>query len=285
MIEKDHKFARLVLLLVLISGAVTMCIPFLWAVTTSLKDPAAVYTQAHSFIPRDAETNSKVEIHWENYLLAWTKIPLARYYFVSIVVAVAVTLGRVFTSSLAAYAFARLEFPGRDKLFLMYLATLMIPGEVILIPTFIIISKVHLMNTFWALILPGMFTAFGTFMLRQFFLTLPKELEEAATVDGCSRLGVWWRIIMPLSTPALVTLTIFTFLGSWNDFMWPLVVTHTKDMFTIPVGLAQLKSDYSQEITLMLSASVQVLLPVFVLFILCQKRVTQGLIMSGMGKF
>lgn len=273
---------RTVLLLILVAGAATMMVPFVWSISTSLKDPGAVYTQAHSFIPRDPKTG-EVSIRWENYVEVWRRLPLARFYFVSLVVAFTTTFGRVLTSSLAAYAFARLSFPGRDKLFLLYLATLMIPIHVTVIPTFILISKLHWMNTWWALIVPGIFTAFGTFMLRQFFLTIPKDLEDAALIDGCSHFGIWWRIILPLSVPALVTLTIFSFLGSWNSFMWPLIVTHTTDMMTIPVGLAKLKGDYSQEITLMLSASVQVLIPVFILFVACQKRITEGIVMSGFG--
>jgi multiple sugar transport system permease protein len=286
MTRYESSLGRILLLLLLVAFAVTMMIPFLWSIATSLKDPAAVYLQASSFIqnfiPRDPKTR-EVSIRWQNYVDVWRKLPLARFYFVSLVVAVVSTFGRVLTSSLAAYAFARLEFPGRDKLFLLYLATLMIPGEVTMIPTFIIIGKLHWMNSYWALILPGMFTAFGTFMLRQFFLTIPKDLEDAALIDGCSRLGIWWRIILPLSVPALVTLIIFTFLGSWNNFMWPLIVTDTTDMMTIPVGLAKLKGDYSQEIALMLSASVQVLIPVFILFVACQKRITEGIVMSGFG--
>jgi multiple sugar transport system permease protein len=317
MTRYESSAGRMILLLVLVAGAVTMTIPFLWSVATSLKDPAAVYIDAQSFIPRDPKTR-EVSIQWHNYVDVWRKIPLARMYYVSLVVAIVATLGRVFTSSLAAYAFARLEFPGRDKLFLLYLATLMIPGEVTIIPTFIIISLLpqlftglghslgqpfgmnshfaaaiqqnfaafgqHLgMNTYFALIAPQMFTAFGTFMLRQFFLTIPKDLEDAALIDGCSRLGIWGRIILPLSVPALVTLVIFTFLGSWNNFMWPLIVANDASMWTIPVGLANLKGDYSQEIALLLSASVQVLIPVFILFVFCQRRITEGIVMSGFG--
>jgi multiple sugar transport system permease protein len=268
----------------LLAGAFTMIVPFLWAISTSLKTEDAIYANPTDLVPRDPKTR-QISIHWENYLKVWGKIPLRSYYMVSIIAAVAVTIGRVATSSLAAYAFARLEFPGRDKLFLLYLATMMIPAEVTMIPIFVLISKMHWMNTYYALILPGVFTAFGTFMLRQFFMTIPRGLEDAARVDGCSRLGIWWRVIIPLSVPALVTLTIFTFLGSWNDFMWPLIVTHTKDMFPIPVGLAQMQSDYQRELTLLMAASVQVLVPVFILFFACQKRVTEGIVMSGFGKF
>ena len=278
----QRTMGRGILWLLLAAGGFTMLVPFLWTISTSLKEPGAVYTQAHDLVPRDPQTQ-EIKPQWHNYVDVWHKITLAHYYLISIAVAVLITLGRVTTSSLAAYAFARLEFPGRDKLFLLYLATLMIPGEVIMIPTFILISKLGMMNTLWALVLPGIFTAFGTFMLRQFFLSIPKGLEEAARIDGCSRLGILLRVILPLSVPALVTLTIFTFLGSWNEFMWPLIVTHTNDMFTIPVGLAQMQGDYSREITMLLSASVQVLVPVFILFVACQKRITEGIVTTGFG--
>lgn len=278
----DRFLTRPVILLALVAVGVTMLLPFVWTVSTSLKDPAAVYQQAHSLIPRDPVTG-KINFAWDNYAQVWTRLPMGSLFWVSFVVALSVTLGRVLTSSLAGYAFARLQFPGRDKLFLLYLATLMIPGEVTIIPTFILISKLGWMNTYAALIVPGIFTAFGTFMMRQFFLTIPIGLEDAALIDGCSHFGIWWRIFLPLSGPAIITLGIFTFLGSWNEFMWPLIVTYTADRWTIPVGLAMLKSDYSQEVALSLAASVQVLIPVLLLFIFGQKRITEGIVMSGFG--
>jgi multiple sugar transport system permease protein len=265
-------------------------------------------------LPGDAVSErSWVSLQWNNYPDTWGKLPFGRSFVNTSLVTVCVTLGQVLTCSLAAFAFARLRFPGRDKLFFGYLATMMIPGAVTLIPVYILFIKIPELlnfvfhttwfsqdlyflgkyyvgrlvggNSYFALIAPGLFSAYGTFMLRQFFMTIPRGLEDAARVDGCSRLGIWWRVIIPLSVPALVTLTIFTFLGSWNDFMWPLIVTHTKDMFPIPVGLAQMQSDYQRELTLLMAASVQVLVPVFILFFACQKRVTEGIVMSGFGKF
>jgi multiple sugar transport system permease protein len=277
--------ANATILSALILVGITMMFPFVWTLSTSLKETNSVYSQSHNLLPRDPVTQ-KVRFYWHNYVDVWQRpdtFPLGSFYTVSVIVAVFVTAGRVFTSSLAGYAFARLQFPGRDKLFLLYLATLMVPAEITMIPTFIIIGKLHWMNTFWALIVPGVFTSFGTFMLRQFFLTIPAGLEDAARIDGCSQWGIWWRIFLPLSGPALVTLAIFTFLGSWNDFMWPLIVTHTTNMMTIPVGLAMLKSDYSNQVVLMLAASVQVLIPVLLIFIVGQKRITEGIATSGFG--
>ena len=232
-------------------------------------------------LPRDADGH--LALYWQNHAAVWERTPMAQHYVVSLTVALAVTAGRILTSALAAYAFARLKFRGRDALFLLYLATLMIPGEVTMIPNFILMSKFGWMNTYAALILPGIFTAFGTFMLRQFFLTIPSDLEEAAMIDGCSRLGILLKVIMPLSTPALATLGFLSFIGSWNDFLWPLIVTNTKDMFTLPVGLAQLQGDYARETTLTMAGAVQVLVPVFILFVIGQKRIVEGIATTGLG--
>ena len=198
---------------------VSMIVPFLWMVSTSLKEPGDVFTYPPKWVP--------APIIWENYPKAWNAVPFARGYMNSIFVAVTVTFGQVFTSSLAAYAFARLSFPGRDKLFLGYLGTMMIHGAVTMIPVFILLRKLGWIDTYKALIIPSMFSAYGTFMLRQFFMSLPTDLEDAAKIDGCSLFGIYTKIILPLSKPALATLTIFTFMGSWMSFMWPLIVTNS----------------------------------------------------------
>ncbi len=276
-----QKLGQLVLFLLLLIGGLTMLLPFVWAVATSFKHPQWMTSHPTDLLPRDAEGH--LSLYWRNHVAVWERTPMAQHYIVSLTVAIAVTAGRILTSALAAYAFARLKFRGRDALFLLYLATLMIPGEVTMIPNFILMSKFGWMNSYAALILPGIFTAFGTFMLRQFFLTIPADLEEAAMIDGCSRLGILLRVIMPLSAPALATLGFLSFIGSWNDFLWPLIVTNTKDMFTLPVGLAQLQGDYARETTLTMAGAVQVLVPVFILFVIGQKRIVEGIATTGMG--
>lgn len=276
-----HKLGQLVLFLLLMIGGLTMLLPFAWAMATSFKHPQWMTAHPTDLLPRDADGH--LSLYWQNHTDVWERTPMAQHYIVSLTVAIAVTLGRILTSALAAYAFARLKFRGRDALFLLYLATLMIPGEVTMIPNFILMSKFGWMNSYAALILPGIFTAFGTFMLRQFFLTIPADLEEAAMIDGCNRLGILLRVIMPLSAPALATLGFLSFIGSWNDFLWPLIVTNTKDMFTLPVGLAQLQGDYARETTLTMAGAVQVLVPVFVLFVIGQKRIVEGIATTGMG--
>ena len=177
--------------------------------------------------------------HWTySFGKAWASMPFGRFYLNSLFVALAVTLGQVLTSSLAAYAFARLNFPGRDKLFFAYLATMMVPAAVTIVPTFILMKLLGWFDTYRALILPALFSAYGTFLLRQFFMGLPEELEDAAKIDGCSLAGIYWRITLPLSRPALATLAILTFMGNWRALMWPMVVTHTRDLFTLPVNVA-----------------------------------------------
>jgi len=265
---------KVVLYTILTVIAVFMVIPFLWMLSTSLKEPGAVFKYPPEWIPKP--------IVFKNYVDAWNAVPFGRFFINSIIVAVCVTFGQVFTSSLAAYAFARLQFPGRDKLFLCYLATMMIPGQVTMIPVFILLKKLGWIDTYYALILPGMFTAYGTFMLRQFFLTIPKDLEEAAIIDGLNRWQIYWKIILPLSKPALATLSTFVFLGSWNDFMWPLIVTNSMEMKTLPVGLASFQGLYTTDWTLLMAASMIVLAPVLLVYIFNQRFFTRGIVMTGL---
>jgi len=255
-------------------GSMIMIAPFLWMVSTSLKEPGAVFTYPPKWIPDP--------VVWRNYYDAWKAVPFHMFFLNSVIVAVAVTFGQVLTSSLAAYAFARLRFPGRDKLFLAYLGTLMVPGQVTMIPIFILLRKMGWINTYKALILPGMFSAYGTFLLRQFFLTIPKALEDSAIIDGCSRFGIYWRIILPLSKPALATLTTFTFIGSWNQFLWPLIVTNSMRMKTLPIGLAAFQNLYGTEWNLMMAAAVIALLPVLIVYVFNQRFFTKGIVLTGL---
>jgi multiple sugar transport system permease protein len=342
--EKARRaFINTILYLICISIGVTMIAPFIWMVSTSLKEPGAVFTYPPEFIPKaqvridyngekypvfktkingkeeyvirltirenksdikvvkniekgeideergilKASTDSlkpykKIKIVWKNYVDAWNAVPFGRFFINSIIVSVCVTFGQVFTSSLAGYAFARLSFKGRDTLFLGYLATMMIPGTVTMIPVFIIIKKFGWLDTYQALILPGMFSAYGTFLLRQFFLSIPKDLEESAVIDGATKFRIYWQIILPLSKPALATLTTFTFMWVWNDFMWPLIVTSKMEMRTLPVGLASFQGLYTTNWTLLMAASVIVLMPVLILYIYNQRFFVRGITLSGL---
>ncbi|MHB9038156.1 MAG: carbohydrate ABC transporter permease [Armatimonadota bacterium] len=247
----------------------SMILPFLWMVSTSLKGSSAIFTYPPQWIPKP--------FLWSNFAKAWNEIPFGRFYINSVFVAFCVTTGQVLTSACAAYAFARLHFPGRDKLFFGYLATMMIPGSVTMIPTFILLKQLQLLDTYTALILPGIFSAYGTFMLRQFFMGLPRELEDAARIDGCSLFAVFWRIILPLSKPALATLMTFTFMGSWNNFMWPLVVTSSTDKYTLPIGLAWFQGQYTTDWTLLMAGSLIALVPIIVVFVFNQRFFVAGI--------
>jgi multiple sugar transport system permease protein len=285
--------------LVLSIGAVVMLVPFLWMISTSLKDPGSVFVVPEHFIS-ELFPNRFV---WGNYPKAWYAISFGRFYINSIFVTLGITLGQVVTSSLAAYAFARLNFYGREKIFFGYLATMMIPFAVTMIPIFIILKiladwsdkiwpagiyvlghyagKVLGLDSYFALIVPGIFTAYGTFMLRQFFMGIPSDLEDAAKIDGSSLLGIYWRIILPLSKPALATLITITFMGAWKDFMWPLIVISSDEMKTVPVGLASFQGIYTTDWTLLMAGSVLMLIPIILLFIFNQRFFVEGIKLSG----
>jgi len=255
-------------------GAVTMLVPFYWMVLTSLQPPEMAFSMGQiQWIPE--------RIVWQNYPAAWKVIDIPRLYWNSIVVAVLGTLGQVLTSSLAAFAFARLEFPGRDRLFFAYLATMMVPGSVTMIPNFVLLRWLGWIDTYQALIIPGMFSAYGTFLLRQFFMGLPTELEDAAKIDGSSYAGIWGRVTLPLSRPALATLTTFTFMGFWGSYMWPLIIVQSPELRTLPIGLASFVGRYSAEYTLWMAASVIALIPVLLLFVFNQRYFQEGIKMSG----
>jgi multiple sugar transport system permease protein len=246
-----------------------MLFPFLWMIKTSLQSPNADVTDLKHILPG--------KIHAENYSTVVIELGFKRSLFNSAMVTVLTTAGLVFTSSLAAYAFARLKFFARDQIFLGYLCTMMIPATVTMIPVFILLREMRCVNTYFALIVPPMFSAYGVFMLRQFFLGIPKELEEAAIIDGCSKLGIYWRIILPLAKPALAALTILTFIGSWRSFMWPLIVTQTKDMFTLPVALTQFQDLFGVQWTLLMAGSVIMIAPMIVVFIAGQRFFVEGI--------
>jgi len=234
----------------LIAGALTMIMPFLWMLSTSLKPLEQVFVYPPQWIPRP--------LQWQNYQELLSRVPFATYALNSLKIAVAITMGQLFTCSLAGYAFARLRFPGRDVLFLAYIATLMIPGQVTMIPLFIIMRELHWIDTHYALIVPGLTSAFGTFLMRQFFLGFPVDLEDAANLDGCTPFQTYWRIAMPLSRPVLATLGVATFMGVWNDFLWPLIMINSESKRTLTLGLASLIGQYTTDWTLLMAGAVMV---------------------------
>lgn len=264
---------RLLLHLLLILGSVVMLAPFFVMLLVSL-----VPTKA--FLARNFALS---QLTLRNYAETFQTIPFGRYYLNSAVVSVSVTGLQILISSLAAFAFARLRFRGRDALFLLYLATLMIPFPVTLIPNFLIIKSLGWYDSYPALIVPGLFSVFSTFLLRQYYRTIPLDLDEAARMDGASSFRIWAQIVLPLSGPVLAALAIFVFQTAWNDFLWPLVVTTSEEMRTITVGLAAFVGQYSTAWGMLMAGSVIALLPVLVIYILAQRWFIQGIILSGMG--
>jgi multiple sugar transport system permease protein len=266
---------RFLAYLVVSAGAILMVVPFLWMASTAFKSGGSAFDYPPTWIPKPFTL--------DNFKDVWTIVPFGRYFFNSLFVAVAVTVGEVLTSALAAYAFARLRFPGRDAMFLLYLATLMIPGQVTIIPNFILMRYLGWINTYQGLIIPTAFTAFGTFLLRQYFLSIPRELEEAARVDGASYFEVWWRIIMPLASPAIATLGVFSFMGAWNSFLWPFIMVSRSDMRTLTVALRSLQTEYGTEWGMMMAGSLLAMLPMLIIFLSAQRYFVRGIATTGFG--
>lgn len=254
-------------------AAIVTLTPFLWMLSTSLKDMGEVFVYPPEFIPKT--------VVWSNYIQAWTSSNFYRYFFNTAFVAIAVVIGQVFTSSLSAFSFSRLKYHGRDKIFLIYLATMMIPAQVTMIPNFILIKTFNWLNSFPALIFPMMFTAFGTFLLRQFFLTIPTELDEAAVIDGAGYFRIYSTIILPLSRPALATLSVFSFMGSWNSFLWPLIVVNTDEMRTLTLGLINFRGYYTAQWNLIMTATMISVIPIMLLYLSAQKYFIEGIALTG----
>lgn len=252
---------------VLVAMSFTMVLPFLWMVLTSLKPLAEVGLR--NWLPS--------KLQWHNYAQVFSVIPFARFYWNSLFVASWVTFLQVFTSSLAAFSFSRIGWPGRDKVFLLYLATLMLPGLVMMIPNYQIMINLRLVDTFVGLIVPAGFTAYGTFLLRQFMLTIPSSLDEAAEMDGASTWQIYWNLILPLSRPGVITLTIFVFMGNYRSFFWPLVMLRSVHKYTLPIGLLFFDSTRGQSTHLIMAAVTMSVVPMIILFVVLQKYLVRGI--------
>lgn len=259
--------------LLLAIGAILMLMPFLWMISTSLKPSSEVMTMPPVWIPS--------EIKWDNYVKAFETAPFATYLKNSLIVTVLSTAGELITTILAAYAFSKLKFFGRDILFSVLLATMMIPGEVLLIPNFVTLSNLGWIDRFEALIVPWTASIFSIFLLRQFFLSIPDELNYAARVDGCSNWRFLWEIMVPLAKPAIITIVLLKAIGSWNAFLWPLVVTNSEEMRTLPVGLTAFSTEAGTNYELLMAASAMIILPMIILFIILQKYIIQGVSRAG----
>jgi multiple sugar transport system permease protein len=263
-----------VLHIVLIAGAIIMLFPFLWGISTSLKDMREVLSSPFSLIPKN--------ITLVNYANVVKSIPIVRFFINSVIVSAAITVSQLFTCSLSAYAFARLRFPFRDGLFYILLGTMMIPQHVIMIPVYIILNFFRLIDTYAAMIVPFISGAFGTFLLRQFFLTIPKELEEAAILDGCGHLRFLFKIMLPLSRPILATLAIFTFMWSWNNYLWPLIVTNRIEIRTLQYGLAMFKEEGGLNWGQLMAGTTIATVPILAMFLVMQRQFIQGITLTGL---
>lgn len=249
-------------------------IPFAWMVSSSLKVDKDVFRYPMEWIPSI--------IHWENYSVIWIRVPLMTYFKNTAIVAIVVTFMQILTSSFAAYAFAKLRFKGRDTLFLCYIGTIAVPWQVYMLPQFIMMRQIGLYDTLLALIVLQSFSAFGVFLMRQFYLGIPGDLNEAARIDGLSEYGIWLRIMLPLSKAAIATLTIFTFVNTWNDYMGPLIYL-TKDINkTIQVGLRRFIQQYTADYHLIMAASLCSLVPVTVVFLFLQRYFIEGIATTGL---
>ena len=254
---------------------IIILIPFIWMISTALKPAAEVFASPPTLIGS--------QLRFANFTEAWSYVPFGRYMINGMVVAVLGTLLVCVTSILAAYAFARLEFRGRELVFLLYLITLMVPQEVMIVPMFILMQQFGWTNSYQALILPWAFSAFGTFLLRQFFLNIPKELEEAALVDGANRMRILLAVVLPIARPAVAVLAVFTFINYWNSFLWPLIITNSTDRFTVPVGLNGFLGQQGSQWHLLMAASTISMLPTVIMVLLLQRHLVRGIALSGLG--
>jgi multiple sugar transport system permease protein len=283
-----HLSGRPLFHLLALAGAIAMVFPFVWVLFTSLKSEQEAVKWPTAFLP--------TVWHFDNYARAWAAADFARYTLNTFIMAAGVTILVLLTCSLSGYAFARLSFPGKDRMFAGVLSTLMIPWPVTLVPTFIMIARAPLLggnnlfgqggqgltDTYWGLILPNATTAYGIFLLRQFFKTLPVELEDAARVDSASEVQILWHIMLPLSGPALAVLGLFTFQAQWNSFVWPLVITTSLEMRTLQLGLAVFSQQFTVSWTLQMASTIIAALPLTVVFLLGQRYFIRGIVITGL---
>ncbi len=265
--------SRILLYIVVTVVALGMILPFIWMLSASVKAETEVFNFPIQWIPE--------VFRFENYSEVWTRIPFLRYYLNTIIVAVSITGLQVLTCSMAAYAFSKIQFPERDKIFLGYLGTMMVPFQVIMIPQFLIINKLNLVDKLGSVIVIGAFSAFGVFLYRQFFLTVPDSLSEAARIDGSSEFGIYARIIMPLANPATASLVIFTFVHAWNDFLGPLIYLNSDRVKTLQLGMRSFQTQYSASYALLMAAATCATLPVVIVYLLAQDQFIEGIAASG----
>ncbi|WP_405590463.1 carbohydrate ABC transporter permease [Streptomyces sp. NBC_01190] len=268
-----HAAGRALLYLFLAVLAAAILLPFGWMAISSVKADRDVFTVPIEWIPKS--------YHWRNFTDIWKQIPLATYLGNSLLLSAVITFLQVLTGSFAAYGFAKMRFPGRDAVFLGYVATIAVPWQAYMVPQYIIMDKLGLVNTRWSLILIQAFGAFGVFLMRQFYLTIPDEISEAARLDGLSEYGIWARIILPLSKPALASLALLTFVNTWNDYMGPFIYLTDNDLWTVQIGLRSFIGQYDAQYAMIMAGSVISVVPVLVIFLLGQRYFVRGIATTG----
>ena len=274
--NKDTKeiIKKIFLYAVLIVLSFIVLVPFIWMISSSLKRNNEVFTVPMEWIPREAQ--------WSNYAYIWQKIPLLTFFKNTVFLSVVITAIQVFTSGFAAYGFSKVNFKGRDGLFVLYIATIAVPWQVFMIPQFMIVKKLGLVDNLWALVLMQAFNSFGVFLMRQYYVSIPDELCESARIDGLSEWGIFWKVMMPLTKPAMASLTIITFVNTWNDYMGPFIYLNSTANKTIQLGLRMFVSQFDAEYAMIMAASVVSIIPVAIVYLSMQKYFVEGIATSGM---
>lgn len=272
--NRKLKLSNVIVFSVMLLIGICMVIPFIWTLSSSFKNNNEIFSYPVKWIPEI--------FRWSNYEEVWSKIPFLSYYLNTVKLALIVTVGQVVTCSLAAYSFSKMKYPGRDKIFLCYIATMMVPWHAIMIPQFMVVKGLGLNDTHASLILINLFNAFGVFLLRQFMISIPDELSEAAKIDGCGQFHIYSRIILPICKPGIATLVVFTFNFMWNDYMAPMIYLTTDKLKTIQIGLAAFRSQYGSEYGLIMAGTVCALIPMVIIFFVGQKYLVEGIAHSGL---
>ena len=272
--EQQILWKLIAVYLVLVIGLIAMIAPFLWMLSTSFKSTKAIFRFPPDWIPAQPTL--------AHYQKLFETLDFLTPFKNTVIVAVSITFLSLLICSMAGYAFAKFRFPGRDKLFIGLLGTLMVPGQITMIPVFLLLNKLRLLNSYPGLILPGLASAFSIFFMRQFIRTIPDELLEAARIDGASERYIFFKIVLPLCKPALATLGIFNFTGSWNSFLWPLIIASSEKMYTLPVAIANLGGQYQTDYGLQMAGAVVVIVPIIIVFLFAQKYFIKGITLSGL---
>ena len=271
--KRKEQVGKIITFISLTMISLLILTPFFWMISSSLKTDIEVFNIPFEWIPRQPQ--------WRNYIDIWTAIPMATYIRNTTFLTVIITFLQLLTSSFAAYGFSRMRFKGRDSLFLLYIGTIAVPWQAFMIPQFILMRNLNLTNTLWALVLLQAFSAFGVFLMRQSYLSIPEELSEAARIDGLSEYGIYFRIILPLVKPALATLSILTMVFVWNDFMGPFIYLSSNELFTIQIGLRTFIGLFSAEYAMIMTGSVLSVIPIAIVFLFAQKYFIEGVASSG----